>query len=84
MHVAASLRLNPPSNIGGEPLYYIGTSFSAPTVSVYSALDRAITQRCTDGAFPLSELARILPLNDKPLEDMQTTKGAVSSYCGED
>jgi predicted transport protein len=84
MHLAASLKLNPPRFlIRGKPLYYIGTSFSAPTVSVYSALDRAMTQRCTDGVNSLSELAKNLPaLTDVPLEDMPDKLGAVSKRCG--
>jgi hypothetical protein len=82
MEVGASLRLDPP--VGGKPLYYIGTSFSTPTVSVYSALDVAMTLRCAEiGMNPISELAKDVPaLLDRPLETIGATQGAVSVRCG--
>lgn len=92
MHVAATLRLNPDRGCfllptsSCQPVYYIGTSFSAPTVSVYSALDLATVKRCKDpspNALLISELAKDIPtLIDRPLETIGATPGAVSVRCG--
>jgi hypothetical protein len=89
MHVAATLKLNPDRGcfLQGstcKPVYYIGTSFSGPNVSAYSALDIAITRRCAEvGMSPLSELASdVVAIANRPLEDINGKLGAVSRRCG--
>jgi hypothetical protein len=90
MHIAASFRLNPSprlvfKNPNAKPFYFLGTSFSAPTVTTYSALDLATVRRCknTPGVMPLSELAKAVPtLVDRPLETLGRTPGAVQVRCG--
>jgi hypothetical protein len=88
MHIAASLRLNPGRCIffNCKSVFYIGTSFSAPTVTTYSALDLATVRRCKNPIFdamPLSELAKAAPtLVDRPLETFGATSGAVQVRCG--
>jgi hypothetical protein len=93
MHVAATLKLNPSDRgcfllptSSCKPVYFIGTSFSAPTVSVYSALDLATVKRCKDpnpNALLISELAKDAPtLVNRPLETIGAMPGAVSVRCG--
>jgi hypothetical protein len=94
MHIAATLRLDPGRGCTiitpCRSVYYIGTSFSAPTVSVYSALDIATLKRCqnpnANAPLPdelLSELAKnAITLVNKPLETFGTTLGAVQVRCG--
>jgi hypothetical protein len=87
MHIAASLKLNPSRCIllTCNSLYFLGTSFSAPTVTAFSALDLATVRRCknTPGVMPLSELAKATPtLVDRLLETIGRTPGAVQVRCG--
>lgn len=87
MHTAASLVLNPPPLLlNGKKVYYLGTSFSAPTVSVFSALDLAGWLKC-GGGNSVSKLAtNSLGLVDRHLEDWVVSgqvqqKGAASELC---
>lgn len=87
MHVAASLVLSPPPLVlNSKKVYYLGTSFSAPTVSVFSALDLAGWLKC-GGGNGVSKLAiNTLDLVDRHLEDWIVSgqlqqKGAVSELC---
>ena len=87
MHTAASLVLSPPPLLlGGKQVYYLGTSFSTPTVSVFSALDLAGWLKCGGGS-GVSKLAiNTLDLVDRHLEDWVVSgqvqqKGAVSELC---
>jgi hypothetical protein len=64
----------------GRSVFYFGTSYSAPSVSVFSALDLAGLQRCTDSQTYKSELALdTVSLVDRRLE---TATGAVQTRCG--
>jgi hypothetical protein len=86
MSVGTLFRLNPPSH-SGVPVFYSGTSFAAPSVSVFSALDLAIKGRCTDSQTFKSELALdTVALVDVRLETVGTgltaTPGAVQRRCG--
>ncbi len=61
MDVAASFLLRASrftNNPNAKDVYYLGTSFSTPSVSVYSALDVASQQRCLNlpNVFPKSKL----------------------------
>jgi hypothetical protein len=90
LHTAVSMRLDPPGwpFFGlGKPLYYMGTSFSTPTVSVFSALDLATqAQRCSNGG--MSALAKnSLELKDRHLENWISDggieeEGAARLLCG--
>jgi hypothetical protein len=87
MHTAASLVLNPPLLLpNSKKVYYLGTSFSAPTVSVFSALDLAGWLKC-GGGNGISKLAtNSLGLLDRHLEDWVVNnqlqqKGAVNELC---
>jgi hypothetical protein len=88
MHTAASFQLNPGSfcSPNCNPVYYLGTSFSAPTVTTFSALDLATVKRCknpTLNSMPFFELAKdTFSLVDRPLETIGATPGAVSVRCG--
>jgi hypothetical protein len=76
MSVGSLFKLNPPSS-SGKALYYFGTSYSAPSVSVYSALDLAGKQHCTDSQTYKSELALdTVTMTDSRLES------AVPTRCG--
>lgn len=69
MDVGASFRLNPPLSTGGQPVYYFGTSYATPTVSVFSALDTAGNRQCANGQ-GISDLAiNSQDLVDTPLKD---------------
>jgi hypothetical protein len=83
MHVA-SLVLSPPFfPTGGKPVYYIGTSYSTPSVAVFSAIDLASGKKCVSSFEPVSELADdAVPLTDTPLEDIGGNGGAVKKRCG--
>jgi hypothetical protein len=82
MSAGLLFKLNPPT-ASGKPIYYFGTSYAAPSVSVYSALDLAGKQRCTDSQTFKSELALDTPsLIDRRLETVGTTNGAVQTRCG--
>ncbi len=84
MSVGSLFRLNPLSN-SGKALYYFGTSYAAPSVSVFSALDLAGKQHCTDSQIFKSELALDTPsLSDSRLETVGATNGAVQTRCGSD
>ena len=85
MDIAGSLQLTA-SNFtllpGAKNVYYKGTSFSTPSVSVYSALDLASQRRCTqvvtttNGAVIFPWLAiNLQNVVDKPLAD------AISGLC---
>lgn len=74
MHLGASFRLNPPSS-GGKAIYYFGTSYAVPTVSVFSALDTAGDRRCSSGQ-GISDLA----VNSQSLVDT-ALENAVTSLC---
>jgi hypothetical protein len=55
MSTGSMFELKPTS---GKSVYYYGTSYAAPSVSVYSVLDWALTNRCSDTTQGLkSELA---------------------------
>lgn len=76
MSVGSLFRLNPPT-ASGNPVYYFGTSYAAPSVSVFSALDLAGKGRCTDSQTYKSELALdTISIVDKRLES------AVPTRCG--
>ncbi len=65
----------------GSEVYYAGTSFSAPTVSVFSALDLASSQRCASGN-GLSKLAHAGQTDyDYPLRKSASNNGAVEKLC---
>jgi hypothetical protein len=86
MSVGTLFRLNPLTN-SGVPVFYSGTSYAAPSVSVYSALDLALQQRCTDSQTFKSELALdTVALVDSRLETVGSgllaTPGAVQRRCG--
>jgi hypothetical protein len=69
MDIGASFRLNPPLSTGGQPVFYFGTSYATPTVSVFSALDTAGSRQCANGQ-SISDLAiNDLDLVDAPLKD---------------
>ncbi len=84
MDIAGSLQFTA-SNftpiLGAKNVYYKGTSFSTPTVSVYSALDLASQRRCTQVSTttPIIILPRLamnsLNLVDSPLAN------AISQLC---
>lgn len=80
MSTGSLFELKPSS---GRSIYYYGTSYAAPSVSVYSALDWALTNRCTDDTQGLkSELALddgSYSLTDRRLEG---SAGAVQTRCG--
>jgi hypothetical protein len=81
MDVAASFRLKASrftSNLSAKDVFYLGTSFSAPTVSAYSAIDVASQQRCisTD---PLAYRSK-LSINSANLVDVPL-RNAVSTLC---
>jgi hypothetical protein len=81
MSAGLLFKLNPPT-ASGKPIYYFGTSYAAPSVSVFSALDLAGKQRCSDNNNQnlKSELALDTPsLIDRRLE---TSTGAVQTRCG--
>jgi hypothetical protein len=90
MHLAASFELRPPSglpsNLKPKPVYYLGTSYSAPAVSVFSALDLASRKKCSNGQ-SVSKLAlNSLNLVDRPLEDWAVNnvvrrQGTMSLLC---
>ncbi len=85
MDIAGSLKLTAPSIFpNAKHVYYKGTSFSTPTLSVYSALDLAGQRRCTQvstnpsngSTFIVPRLAiNSLNLTDSPLAS------AVSQLC---
>jgi hypothetical protein len=75
MDIGASFRLNPPLSTGGQPVYYFGTSYATPTVSVFSALDTAGNRQCANGQ-GISDLA----INDLDLVDAPL-KNAVLVLC---
>lgn len=81
MDVGASFVLTNPANLNGQhktkqPFFYAGTSFSAPTISVFSALDLASTRRCANGRGK-SKLAH--GVEDLNLQLQQVVGNA--SYC---
>ncbi|MCA9840116.1 MAG: S8/S53 family peptidase [Trueperaceae bacterium] len=62
-------------------VYYAGTSFSAPTVSVFSALDLASSQRCASGN-GISKLAHNgMTDSDYPLRPSPKNDSAVDKLC---
>lgn len=73
---------------GAKPtaVYYAGTSFTAPIISMFSAVDAASTMRCASGS-GISNLSHDGSLNyDTPLEDYADPKGipmagAVTLLC---
>ena len=84
MDIAGSLQLTASSFTllpGAKNVYYKGTSFSTPSVSVYSALDLASQRRCTkvSTTTPIIILPRLamnsLNLVDSPLAN------AISQLC---
>jgi hypothetical protein len=86
MSIGTLFRLNPPTH-SGVPVFYSGTSYAAPSVSVFSALDLALKGRCTDSQTFKSELALdTVSLVDVRLETSSsgfvTTPGAVQRRCG--
>lgn len=91
MTVGSLFKITAPT--GSNHLYYYGTSFATPSVSVYSALDLAGQQRCTDtnsqnlkselaldgGSFTLTN--RRLENSYNALYDI-FTPGAIQIRCG--
>lgn len=68
MHVGATFSLPTPVK-GGRTVYYRGTSFSAPEVSVFSAIDMMSAKRCASDT--ISKLAvNASRLVDKHVEDL--------------
>ena len=62
-------------------VYFAGTSFSAPVVSVFSALDLASSQRCADG-HGVSKLAHAGQTDyDYPLRKFANSNSAVEKLC---
>jgi Subtilase family len=91
MTVGSLFKITAPT--GTRHLYYYGTSFATPSVSVYSALDLAGQQRCTDtnpqnlkselaldgGSFTLAD--KRLESTYNPIYDLFSS-GAVQTRCG--
>jgi hypothetical protein len=93
MSIGSLFGIAPPGS-SGTPVFYFGTSYATPSVSVYSALDLAGKQRCTDtnNQSLKSELALdgvSFALTDKRLENlynnnnlMMLIPGAIQIRCG--